>query len=169
MKHTFEMIKLTISGLVACAALISFLAGPGKDFARSLAIDYLGLSEPSGGKCATIPDSGHFISDTAIGEWGIVEWRGVVRHRDDCGKPRVVGVIANGGGVLHDSPLSISGIDLPTGTQPISYRFQVPSGVRVGAGRFRVVVDYPEAVGGSPPARSPWLSFNIKSPTLSSP
>lgn len=115
-----------------------------------------------GGPCATIPEFGHFITGGRPGGQGSVEWRGVVRHRNDCGQPVVSGTIINGGGFYHDAPLSISGVALDVGTHQLKYLFMISDQAFPGAARFRVVVRYPDAVGGAPPEISPWLPFAIE-------
>lgn len=117
-----------------------------------------------GGPCAAIPKEGHSITGATPGSWGAVEWRGIIRLREDCGVPIVTGVMTNGGGFYHDAPLSISGVPLPVGANDLPYRFYVSEKAYHGLARFQVVVTFPDAVGGAPPAISPWLSFLIDNP-----
>lgn len=118
----------------------------------------------SGGPCAVFPVAGHFIKGAEPGQWGEVEWRDVRRLRADCGVPIVTGLLVNGDGFLHDAPLSITGVPVSVGQHSFRYRFQVNSNVSSGSARFRVIVTYPDAIGGAPPAISPWLDFVIKPP-----
>lgn len=120
-----------------------------------------GRLEASGGPCAIIPIAGHFIEGARPGQWGNVKWREVERLRDDCGVPVVTGLIVNGSGFLHDAPLSISGVPVEAGFHDFPYRFFINEGVTSGRARFRVIVTYPDASGGAPPAISPWLDFTI--------
>ncbi|WP_424974274.1 hypothetical protein [Dinoroseobacter sp. S124A] len=124
----------------------------------------LAIEERGGGPCAHIPANGHRITGGLPGGWGEVVWRDVVRLRANCGVPVVSGVLTNGGGYFHDAPLSISGIPLSVGAHELGYLFQINPEVRPGHARFRVVVTYPDAVGGAPPAISPWLSFRVIDP-----
>lgn len=139
-----------------------------EDRIRGFAKSALGLEETGGGPCLKIPDHPtggivqHTIDPVAPGDWGVVNWRDIERLRDDCGEPRVIATISNGGGILHRAPLSIGdGIDLPMGQQDLSYLFHVHEFVERGAGFFRVTVSFPDAHGGSPSEQSPWVPFLI--------
>jgi len=115
----------------------------------------------SRGPCVTFPRSGHRATDTPPGAWAMIYWNDIEKHRDDCGQPHVIGVITNGDGLYHDSPLSVSGVIFPVGTFNMSYQFYIDPNVEQGNARFRVTVTYPDAVGGAPPAISPWVPFII--------
>lgn len=114
-----------------------------------------------GGVCTHIPAHGHTIRDAYAGEWTTVDWQNIVRLRDDCGPPILTGLISNGGGFLHEAPLSIPGIDLPEGSHDLSYLFRIDERVECGAAGFRVDLIFPNAPGGAPPAKSAWVPFNV--------
>ncbi|MEL6960671.1 MAG: hypothetical protein AAGL89_17165, partial [Pseudomonadota bacterium] len=88
-------------------------------------------------------------------------WNGIHRLRHDCGKPVIHGWVSNGRGIMHSVDLSIDGIALPTGIHNIAYGFRLTEGVLPGPSRIRVVVSFPEAVGGAPTVLSPWVPFEI--------
>jgi hypothetical protein len=153
------VVNHTAAIMLACTVLVGLFYEVAAETVR----DFLSreIESRGGGVCAVVPQTGHEVIGAAPGGVGYVTWRGVRRLRGNCGRPVVDGMIANGGGYYHDAPLSIRGLPLSVGEHTLSYRFKINEDVEPGAARFRVIVTYPEAVGGAPPAYSPWVNFIV--------
>lgn len=82
-----------------------------------------------------------------------------MRHRADCGVPRLHAVISNGSDALHTVDLSIEGIALEVGEHDLVYKFRLrkDDGITTGPGFFRVYVSFPNGKE----ELSPWMSFQI--------
>jgi hypothetical protein len=158
---------------LAIAAFLALLAGPLNDTAKWYAREVLGFREATVdlGRCLTIPkfdpssSSTHSIEPVVIGDKGVVQWVGLVRHRADCGIPTVIGHIANGGGIIHRVPISIGeGINLEPGVHNLRYGFDTQSSVtefslKPGRAFFWVSVTFPDAIGGAQTVNSDEIPF----------
>lgn len=122
------------------------------------------LNESVMRECLRIPDNGqHYIESAPPGGDAIIHWRGVNRMRADCGIPVAVARLVNGGRISHAPELSIGdGLALRPGIQDLSYTFHIPENVKPGRGVFQVFVNFPNAVGGTPPVMSPEVPFIIE-------
>lgn len=161
-KHAGDIAKLAAGGAIVWS-LLAFLAfglfGEQTAGLARNAIDYVAQKR---GVCTIIPQAGHDISPVVqAGTWGVVTWRDVERLRPDCGAPELIGIISNGGGIFHQSELSISGTPLSVGEHDLKYLFFVPNEVEPGRATFRVIANFPETPGGPSFALSPELNFTI--------
>lgn len=115
--------------------------------------------------CVQMPPDGFVTNDEApIGGSGIVNWKGVKRLREGCGKPELSATLYNGNRVLHSAPLMFNGLDLPVGEHDLSYPFGVTPLATEGICQLKVDVTFPHADPPSPPASTPWVPFRCYIP-----
>lgn len=115
-------------------------------------------------RCVRIPSSGHHIVGAPPGGQARVFFVGVQRLRDDCGMPRLTGVVSNGDRILHRAILGIDGVDLPVGTHNLSYTFDLGDNFKPGQAVFQLRVSFPDAPNGSESVESVAVPFRIYRP-----